>query len=70
MKKRMSSISSQFKHLDYFTETINWRHSKGETAFKTYAGASLTVSIGLMLFAFAAIRFVGMISKKDFVINE
>lgn len=65
MAKSKRSICVTFKEVDSFTESMRWRFSHGQTEFKTYVGATLTLVIGCFLGLFMLLRFIKMVQRSE-----
>lgn len=70
MQKGRQFLSQKFKDLDYFTETITWRHSKGETEFKTYSGAFVSIIVYIVFTYYAVLQFINMTNRADVSVGD
>ena len=70
MGRTKQVLADKFKSLDYFPENITWRHSKGETEFKTYSGAGISLFMYIYFIWFALARFVVMWNRSENSVEE
>ena len=65
MTRTKRSICTKYKEVDSFTESMRWRFSHGQTEFKTYVGATLTLVIGCFISFFMLVRFIKMMQRSE-----